>query len=74
MCPQQILQRHRGGREQRCDCENNKRVIELGFIDKGTGKHQSNVVYSIEAIAPCVVAMFGVKQPPTMIVVRSENE
>ena len=54
--------------------QSNNRVIELGFIDKGTGKHQSNVVYSIGGVAPCVMAMFSVKQPPTMIVVRSEDE
>lgn len=25
--------------------ESSKKVIELGFIDKGSGKHESNIVY-----------------------------
>lgn len=41
---------------------------EIGYIDKGTGKHQSNIVYSKYGLAPCVTAMFGVKQPPTMFI------
>lgn len=45
------------------------RVIELGIIDKGTGKHQSNVVFSVNGIAPTICASYGVKQPPAMIVV-----
>lgn len=39
------------------------KIIECGFIDKGTGKHQSNVVYSVKGIAPTVCAMWMVKQP-----------
>lgn len=44
-------------------------VIEkLGFIEKGTGEHQSNLVYSPDGLAPCVMAGFGVKMQPTMTV------
>jgi len=45
------------------------KIVEVGFLDKGTGKHQSNIVYSIEGIAPTVCAAFCVKQPPTMVLV-----
>lgn len=37
------------------------KIEELGFIDKGTGKHQSNVVYSAGGIAPTLTATLGVK-------------
>lgn len=43
-------------------------VNKLGFLDKGTGEHQSNIIYGTEGLSPCVCADFGVKQPPTMIV------
>lgn len=42
------------------------KIIELGHIEKGTGKHQSNVVYSSGGIAPTLCAGIGVKQQPTM--------
>ena len=42
----------------------------MGFIDKGTGKHQSNIVYSTNGIALTVCAAFCVKQPPTMVLVN----
>jgi hypothetical protein len=28
-------------------------VNELGFIERGTGKHQSNTVYATDGICPC---------------------
>lgn len=46
------------------------KIVEVGFIDKGTGKHQSNIVYSTNGIAPTVCAAFCVKQPPTMVLVN----
>ena len=45
-------------------------IIEVGFIEKGTGKHQSNIVYSSEGIAPTVCASFCIKQPPTMVLIN----
>lgn len=30
------------------------KTIELGFLDNGTGQHQSNTVYSIEGLCPCI--------------------
>ena len=44
------------------------KVEELGYIDKGTGKHQSNVVYNGWGAAPTITHSFGFKQPPTMFV------
>lgn len=35
-------------------------IEEIGFIDKGTGKHQSNVVY-MRGIAPTITASTGIK-------------
>ncbi len=29
-------------------------VIQEGYIDKGTGKHQSNTVYSIDGVSPAI--------------------
>lgn len=41
-------------------------IVEVGHIEKGTGKHQSNVVYDSNGIAPTLCAGMGVKQQPTM--------
>lgn len=41
-------------------------VLELGYIEKGTGKHQSNVVYSEDGLSPTICASYGVKQPHAM--------
>ncbi len=49
---------------------NTNKIIEIGFIEKGTGKHQSNIVYSVNGIAPTVCAAFSIKQPPTMVLVN----
>ncbi len=49
---------------------NANKIIEIGFIEKGTGKHQSNIVYSVNGIAPTVCAAFSIKQPPTMVLVN----
>lgn len=38
------------------------RIKELGYIEKGTGKHQSNVVYSA-GLAPTLTAGFGCQGP-----------
>lgn len=41
-------------------------VKRLGFIDKGTGPHESNLVYNSNGLAPTVTASYGYKQPPAM--------
>ena len=45
------------------------RIKKIGFLDKGTGEHQSNIIYDKDGISPGVLAGFGVKQQVTMIVV-----
>lgn len=30
---------------------------ELGFMDNGTGKHQSNTVYDINYLCPCLTTV-----------------
>jgi len=32
-------------------------VQDLGFIEKGTGKHQSNTIYGIDGVSPCLNAV-----------------
>lgn len=54
------------------ESEKGPSVKELGFIDKGTGKHQSNTVYDKDGLSPCVCAVFGDKQPPTMFVEQNK--
>lgn len=34
---------------------------ELGYLERGTGKHQSNIVYSVGGVSPCITAGCGVK-------------
>jgi len=49
------------------------KIIVLGFLDKGTGAHMSNMVYSKNGISPCVMASLGVKQPGIFFVVEDKN-
>lgn len=39
----------------------NRQCEEVGYIDKGFGKHQSNTVYSGGGASPCLCAALGVK-------------
>lgn len=43
------------------------KIKELGWIEKGTGKHQSNTVYDIGGVSP-TVTIFGEKLQPTMFI------
>lgn len=52
--------------------EETNKIIKVGWLEKGTGAHMSNIVYSIEGIAPTVMAMFSIKQPPTMILINEK--
>ena len=49
------------------------RIVVLGFLEKGTGRHMSNSVYSKYGIAPTVMASLGVKQPGIFIVVEDKD-
>lgn len=37
------------------------KIEELGYLEKGTGKHQSNTVYSTGGVSPTLTAGLGVK-------------
>ena len=47
-------------------------VNELGFIDKGTGKHQSNAVYGTDGICPCECSVQH-KEPYKILEQLNEN-
>lgn len=44
------------------------KTIEVGYFEKGTGKHQSNIVYSMEGLCPTIPASTGFKEPPKMFI------
>lgn len=48
-------------------------VIELGYMDNGTGKHQSNTVLSIKGLSPAITTLQGGTQQ-IKILVRSDDE
>lgn len=37
------------------------KIEELGYLEKGTGKHQSNIVYSTGGVSPTLTAGIGMK-------------
>ena len=43
--------------------------IQLGFMDNGTGKHQSNTVYSVNGLCPCISTLIkgGTQQIKVMV-------
>ena len=49
------------------------KIVVLGFLEKGTGKHMSNSVYSKNGIAPTIMASLGVKQPGIFFVMEDKN-
>lgn len=52
--------------------ENLIKTICIGWLEKGTGKHQSNAVFDKDGLSPCIMAGF-IKQP-AMIVVEDTDE
>ena len=42
------------------------KVIEVGFIEKGTGKHQSNTIYSSNGCVPCLNSV-SYKEPVKIV-------
>ena len=54
--------------------ENLIKTICIGWLEKGTGKHQSNAVFDKDGLSPCIMAGFAIKQPATMIVVEDIDE
>ena len=53
--------------------ENLIKTICIGWLEKGTGKHQSNAVFEKDGLSLCITAGFA-KQPSTMIVVEDTDE
>ena len=47
-------------------------VIKLGYMDNGTGQHQSNTVISTEGLSPAITTLQGGTQQ-IKILVRSED-
>ena len=47
-----------------------EKIQEIGHIEKGSGKHQSNVVYGTGGVSPTVCAAIGVK---CWILILEEN-
>lgn len=50
-----------------------KKINELGHLERGTGKHQSNIVYSVNGLTPCIAAGCEVKYW-IYIIERKPNE
>lgn len=50
------------------------KVEELGYIDKGTGKHQSNVVYNGWGAAPTIMTAQGGNRMPMTILAHKAGE
>jgi len=53
-----------------------KKSIEIGFIDKGTGKHQSNTVYLGVGgvLAPTLMAAIGTKYPLMVLLEEKDGD
>lgn len=50
-----------------------KKIKEIGYLEKGTGKHQSNIVYGSGGCAPTLCAALGIKTF-VMILEECNNE
>lgn len=46
------------------------KIICIGWLEKGTGKHQSNAVFDKDGLSPYITAGSGIK----MIVVEDTDE
>ena len=58
-----------------CDCERTMMKVDiLGFIENGTGRHQSNTVYSVSVVCTCISTLFeGGTQQIKVLVNESES-
>lgn len=48
-----------------------KRIIELGFIERGTGQHESNTVYDSQGLSPCQSATQH--KNPTKVIIQKNK-
>ena len=49
-------------------------AVILGFIDNGTGQHQSNTVYSTNGLSPAITTIDGGGTQQIKILVENNNE
>ena len=49
-------------------------VKKLGFMDNGTGPHQSNIVFSSKGLAPAITTIQGGGTQQIKVLVRVDNE
>lgn len=49
------------------------KVIEIGYMDSGTGKHQSNTVISPEGLSPSITTLQGGTQQIKILVKRNNG-
>lgn len=47
-------------------------LLKLGYLDKGTGKHQSNMIYGVDGIAPAEYAVQH--KEPFKVVVKCKEK
>ena len=52
--------------------KNKHRVIYLGYIEHGTGQHQSNTVTSINGVSPALTTLQGGTQQIKILVSKDE--
>lgn len=50
-----------------------QKIKEIGYIEKGTGKHQSNIVYESGGLSPTLCAGLGIKNH-IMIIEKNEDK
>ena len=50
------------------------KVIEVGYMDSGTGKHQSNTVISPKGLSPAITTLQGGTQQIKVLVKEDERE
>lgn len=49
-------------------------AVILGFMDNGTGQHQSNTVYSIDSLSPAITTIDGGGTQQIKILVENNDE
>lgn len=52
--------------------DNTYKVIYLGYIDHGTGQHQSNTITSINGVSPALTTLQGGTQQIKILVSNDE--
>lgn len=50
-----------------------KKVIYVGYMEQGYGKHQSNCVYDTSGLCPTICAGLGVKMQGIFFLLKDER-